>query len=480
MLIPAAYADKYRREQARCHNYADPCLWGVSTVRTILDRKEYLGHTVLHKSVGMNFKLHQRRETSREEQYVFENTHEPIISQELWDSVQRIRKRAKRSSPWGSHYHRLSGYLYCADCGKRLTLQTHHKKDGSDDYSFRCGGYASKLGSCTTHSITANAVENLLLTTIRRIARLVMKDEKAFAEELQRHWAAKQQEKPQQEEAELRRLQKHYEELSTIIRGLYENFLAGLLPERQYKQLMKQYDDEQAEIEEKIEELESSLRESKEKAPDTDRFISLIRKFNEPDEISDTMLQELVDRIVVHEGQGEGVNRIQQVDVYFNYVGQVNIAYSEEEIAEMKAQEEQLAAEKLAQQRAKEKARREKRKAEKIAANGGEIVKKKVCLHCGAEFIPASNRQVFCSVECRRAAKLEEKEAKREEERGDHYYRQRRCVVCGNEFWPNSSGQSVCSEECRKKHHNEVTLAFYHRKQEKKQQEQETKKAIAV
>ena len=181
------------------------------------------------------------------------------------------------------------------------------------------------------------------------------------------------------------------------------------------------------------------------------------------------MFRELVDKIVVYEAQGVGNARTQQVDIYFNYVGQVNIAYSGEELAEIKAKEEQLAAEKLARQRAAEKARRERRKAKKIAENGGEIVRKKVCPHCGKEFITTSNRQVFCSKECRYQSEQAEKKAEREAERGDHYYRQRKCAVCGKLFWPNSSGQTVCSEECRKKHHNEYSLEWWHKKQADKE-----------
>ena len=104
VLIPAAHADRHHKEQSNGQKYADPYLWGVGTVRTILDRQEYLGHPVLRKSVGTNFKLHKRRETSADEQYVFPNTHEAIITQELWDTVQRTRKRTERSAPWGSHY----------------------------------------------------------------------------------------------------------------------------------------------------------------------------------------------------------------------------------------------------------------------------------------------------------------------------------------------------------------------------------------
>ena len=181
VLIPAAHAKEYHPEQYNGTKFSDPYLWGMSTIRAILSRQEYLGHTVLRKSVSTNFKLHKRKNTDEDEQYVFYNTHEPIISQELWDSVQKRKKRANRTAARGTHSNRLSGYLYCADCGRRMTLQTHYsKKDRSVQYSYRCGGYASKVNSCSAHSISADNVEALILSAVKRLSRFVLNDEEAF------------------------------------------------------------------------------------------------------------------------------------------------------------------------------------------------------------------------------------------------------------------------------------------------------------
>ena len=115
-------------------------------------------------------------------------------------------------------------------------------------YSYRCGGYASRVNACTAHSISADNVEALILSAVKRLSKFVLNDEEAFAKELQALWNEKQTEKPKQNKSELHRFQKRYDELSKLSRGLYENLVSGLLPERQYKQLMKQYDDEQAEL----------------------------------------------------------------------------------------------------------------------------------------------------------------------------------------------------------------------------------------
>ena len=132
------------------------------------------------------------------------------------------------------------------------------------------------------------------------------------------------------------------------------------------------------------------------------------------------------------------------------------------------AGEEQIEMERLAKQREREKAYREKRKAKKLAENGGEIVKAKVCPHCQKEFVPTSNRQIFCSKDCCYQARQDQKKADREAEKGNHYYRQRVCAVCGSTYWPTHSQQKFCSEECQKINHNEKSLEFYHKKQKEK------------
>ena len=335
-------------------------------------------------------------------------------------------------------------------------------------YFYRCGGYASRVNSCTSHSISVDNVEALILSTVKRFSRFVLNDEEAFAKELQALWNEKQADKPKQDKSELHRFEKRYDELTALIRGLYENLVSGLLPERQYKQLMKQYDEEQAELETKIEDMKKSLAEEKVNTVDIKHFISLIPKCKEPTEISDLMFHELIDKIVVYEAEGVGKARTQKVDIYFNYVGQVDIAYTEEELAEIKAQEEQEEVERLAKQRKREKAYREKRKAKKIAENGGEIIKKKICPHCGKEFTPTSNRQIFCTKECCNQARQDKVKADREAEKGDHYYRQRKCEVCGKLYWPTHSQQKFCSDECTKVNHNKKSLEFYHKKQKEK------------
>ena len=165
------------------------------------------------------------------------------------------------------------------------------------------------------------------------------------------------------------------------------------------------------------------------------------------------------------------LHTIKTMDKVVRYGGNNQVDFfehTEEELVEIKVQEEQEEKKRLEKQREREKAYREKRKAKKLAENGGEIVKSKVCPHCQKEFIPTSNRQIFCSKDCCYQARQDKTKADREAEKGNHYYRQRVCAVCGSTYWPTHSQQKLCSEECQKQNHNEKSLKFYHKKQKEK------------
>ena len=210
-------------------------------------------------------------------------------------------------------------------------MQTHYsKKDGSVQYSYRCGGYASRVNFCTSHTISADNVEALILSAVKRFSKFVLNDEKAFALELQSLWKDKQEEKPKHNQSELKRCQKRYDELSTLIRGLYENLISGLLPERQYKQLMKQYDDEQAELEMKMEAMKKELSEEKDSTMDIQHFISLIRKYEKTLSFGDNRIREaikkynakllILDPLSSYIGENCSMNNANETRAEFNHL----------------------------------------------------------------------------------------------------------------------------------------------------------------
>ena len=145
------------RKDCQCANYHDPYTWNATTVGYILNRREYLGHTVLGKTTRDNFKTKRKRIANEDELLVFYNTHEAIIDQETYDKAQRMRKRVSPRRNSEKPAHRLSGLLYCADCGSRLAYINSKPKDGKiydSNQAFRCSRYHNKYHSCTGHYMT--------------------------------------------------------------------------------------------------------------------------------------------------------------------------------------------------------------------------------------------------------------------------------------------------------------------------------------
>ncbi len=468
VLIPAAYAERYHPEQSMSRKYISPYGWGSSTIRGIMTRREYLGHTILKKSECVNFKTNKRKQTDEEDQYVFENTHEPIISQELWDRVQMKRSRCPRRTPKGTFKHRLSGYLFCADCGKRMDLQTGRSKITHEPYySFRCGAYGQRQRNCSSHCVSAEAVEKLLLLTLQIIFQKAVSDEEAFAEELRERWQEQADDAPNKIAAELSKARNRYSELGTIIKNLYEHFATGLLPERQYKQLVEQYDAEQAELEKQIANLDKQACEAQKRTLQLDRFLDLIHQYKYPTKLTDGMLRDFVDKIVVHEAVGRGKGRKQELDIYFNFIGEFDMTPVKEKIyrIEKDRKEEQLLREKEYQ-----KERRERRTAEKHAQNEGHSRPQKKCPVCGVSFWPDSNRQIFCSRQCWNESYLSGKRNATAETNEGHPYAKVICARCHQPFWPNSSASRFC-KECAVLHMREYKREYAKRKREMAKQQ---------
>ena len=473
VLIPAAYTLQYHPEQCNHKTEMGNCLWHSNSVRYILDRKEYLGHTVLRKSIATNFKTGTRRMATEDEMLIFKDTHEPIISQELWDKAHKQLKRLpKRKKNTESRPQSIfSGFLFCADCGSRMSSQSYYHKDGELCFSYRCSRYCTVKHPCTNHHIRESVVRQLVINSVKRIARKIIQDEKAFCEELKQKWQEQNDNKPKLAQKELAVAQKRLDELDMLISGLYENFVTNILPERQYKALMLKYAEEQDELESKIKDLNKSIAESKETTIQTERFVKIIKKYKEPSELTADMLNDLIDKIVIHEKVGDRTCRQQQIDIYFNFIGKFDMAYTDEELAEQKRIEEEQAkekAEKKAEQRKLTTSLyREKKRAERLAENNGHLYSKIKCAYCGKEFYPNNARHKFCCTECKDKARYEKTLEKRYEEKGNHTFRQKKCMICGKEFWPSNGKELLCSQECKKEHRKIRQLEYYHTHKDK-------------
>lgn len=350
VLIPSAYLEQSEHGESRNHSYHDPCRWNCTAVSYILDKQEYMGHTVLGKTICENFKTKKRRKARPDELIIFENTHEPIIDAETWHLVQKLRRRTRRKLANGSYSHRLSGLVYCADCGKRLSYsspQSQHRPDGKTydaDSSFRCPTYKSMYGECTMHYIKSSTLDKLVDEAVRKIARYVLRNEQAFWEQVRVLTSADQKHTQSEDKKELVNIKKRIAELDNYIKRLYEGNASGKIPDRQFEKLMAQYDSEQQELEERVKEIEVSIHEIQQESENGQQFVRLVQKYRDLTEIDQTALNEFIDKVVVHEATGgRTADRSQQIDIYFNFIGQFMVEDTEEELLMQEQEAQRLA-----------------------------------------------------------------------------------------------------------------------------------------
>ena len=335
ILIPSAYARQNHPEDCQCTNYHDPYTWNATTVGYILNRREYLGHTVLGKTTRDNFKTKRKRIANEDELLVFYNTHEAIIDQETYDKAQRMRKRVSPRRNSEKPAHRLSGLLYCADCGRRLAYINSKPKDGKiydSNQAFRCSRYHNKYHSCTGHYIKASTIEMLIYQATKRVSQYVLKDEKEFVEQLKAQYELQCEKDNTDDKKELLEAKRRMMDLDDLIKGLYENFTLGRLPERQFNRLMTEYDTEQSSLEQRISELETATERISTKAVQIDKFVRLVKKYRDFEELTTPMLNDFIEKVVIHEAEGGRTkDRTQQVDIYFNFIGNFVLPLSEDE-----------------------------------------------------------------------------------------------------------------------------------------------------
>ena len=348
VLIPSAYAALNQPKNCRHKNVADPYRWSATTVGYILDRQEYLGHTVLGKSICENFKTKQRRAATPEELMIFPDTHEAIIDQDTWDIAQKLRVRAKPRAANGTYSHRLSGMIYCADCGSRMGFISPDAKQSEKHYdsdsAFQCGNYRNKNNECVSHFIKTSALEAAILQAIKAVSQYVIENEAEFISQLKTVWNENKSKSANNGQQEIDEAKKRMAELDAKIQKLYDSAISGLLPERQAQRMIQQYDEEQLMLEKRVEELQGQIQEEEVEKIDTNRFIALVNKYRNCEELTDTMLYAFIDRVEVHEATGgRTVYRQQNIDIYFNFIGNyyppVETVSEEERIAAIEAEQ---------------------------------------------------------------------------------------------------------------------------------------------
>ena len=320
--IPAVHLARFDEGVNRTKPVKDPYGWGSSTIVSILKKREYLGHTVNFKT-RKHFKDKKSHYVDESEWTIFENTHGAIIDQETFDNVQRIRGNARRYPDGFGEAYPLTGLMYCADCGGKMYV--HRTYNGKRVPQYTCGQYGKyPIGSLcpTQHRIKAEAVLTLIADMLRVIAEYSKNDRAEFIRTVQETQAAQQTADISKKRKRLASVQKRAGELERLICKIYEDNALGKLPDARYEALDAQYAKEQDALNEEITELEKAVSGYDQSRKSAEKFIALIDKYENFDTLTNTMLNEFVEKILVHERARKGSqDTTQEVEIYFNFVG---------------------------------------------------------------------------------------------------------------------------------------------------------------
>lgn len=305
-----------------------PELWTVTAVRRILSNPIYLGHTINFRTKKKSYKSHSVVFLPKEDWVIFENTHEPIIDQDTFDTVQKLREGVKRRLSIDGEMSIFSGLLYCADCGAKMYLNRHR---GNEKDAFNCASYRKeKERVCTSHYIALHTVENIVLYDLQRVLGMARDNEEEFVAMLQeknKRMTTKElaDKKKTCEEAERR-----IEALDRIIESLYEDKVSGTLSEERFIKMSKKYEQEQAELTENVKALKEELSAVQKETADINKFLRLVKKYTEITELKPEIVRTFIDKIYIHKGEKAQGGHRQTVEIIYNCVGAIPDMKSEE------------------------------------------------------------------------------------------------------------------------------------------------------
>ena len=292
-------------------------LWSFVAVNSILQNPTYLGHMAQQRWSSVSYKNHKRYKRDESEWIVVKNTHEPIITQELWDKVREVEKSVAQGRKTKRGYtHPLSGFLFCADCGGKMKLN-YINRDGKLYFNFNCGNHL-RLGKsyCFSHFIRAKDIEAIVLDDIQTMAQRIVLDEKTIREDFIRHNAELADQAIKSAKKGLQIKRKRKEELSRLMQLAYEDRLKGKMPEDICIGFIQKYSDEQKKLETEIAEIEAKLTETENTIQSADEFIRNIKKYLEAPELSREMCYELIDRIIIG-GSPKTTGKEREIDIVY-------------------------------------------------------------------------------------------------------------------------------------------------------------------
>ena len=327
--IPTPGTLEYRRTgSTRRYHPGYECKWATNTVVHLLENREYTGCLVNFKTEKPSYKLKHSIENPPEKQAVFENHHEPIIDRETWERVQELRKQRKRPNRY-DELGLFSGILFCADCGS-VMYQQRYQTDKRKQDCYICGSYKKRTADCTAHFIRTDLLTAGVLSNLRKVTSYAAKHEARFMKLLIEQNEDGDRRRNAAKKKELEAAEKRIAELSAIFKRLYEDSVTGRISDERFTELSADYEAEQKELKERAARLREELSKAQEATANAEKFMNVVRRHTTIEELTPTLLREFVEKIVVHEsvaldGKRRGKLRRQEIEIYYSFVGKVEL-----------------------------------------------------------------------------------------------------------------------------------------------------------
>ena len=340
--------DKNRCDMSKPYEWA-----GVSVVR-MLEKPEYMGDTVNFRTKKLSYKDKVAVKNDSDEIVVFTDIHEAIIDRKTWYMVQELRKTKRRINTEGES-NPFVGKIFCADCGGKMHYRNEGKRagrkwrglpDGSvrtTPACYNCGNYNNSHDQsgkvCCSHNIQAKVIDQFVIETIQYACKSVRMDERAFVESIRSASEIREQSEAKKLKAALKHQEKRYAELDILLKKAYEDNALGRLPDKRYEMLSAGYEKEQAELEQFIKACREQLTQYDEDTDRTEKFLALVHKYTDITELTPVIINEFVDKILVHKAEKIDGERVMEIEIYLNFIGKVELPaqeLTEEELAEIK------------------------------------------------------------------------------------------------------------------------------------------------
>ena len=300
-----------------------PYHWGNQSIVAILEWQEYTGCTCNFKTYSKSYKLKKRIPNEPEDMFYLPDTQEAIVSQAQFDRVQELRKN-KRRPVKAERQGLFSGLLFCADCGSKLHFATSKRFEGKQD-RYVCCHYKSNRGTCTAHYIREDVLREIVLERIRAVNEYIRDDVDAFQEEWLQCRRTDQERSIRDDKKKVEQAKKRLFDLDVIISWLYEDYVLGNISQDRYKKMSADYEAEQERLKLEIEVIEEWVEQREEMNDGLDAFIVLTQKYVDVEELTQTIVNEYIKKIVVYAPDKSSGKRTQKVKIYFNFVDDVDI-----------------------------------------------------------------------------------------------------------------------------------------------------------